>query len=339
MFGISTKKIAVIDVPDAIANKGGKVTIDIPNDYNVAAIQLRVVSGAVTVGTAAALAVQAGGAANLFSNIRLSSRDDSRWDLSGWETQVINRLHMQGSVTQVDPLLTTGDKTFELCISRRFQMPRMLVPVNNRGILPCRLVRDMQLQLQLAAPTAILQPDTTTTLVYKAGTQIEVTIQQAVDSPDALDFYLNEQLFSKTYPTQLISTGEQEIKLETSGKYRHFVLYAMKRVSGLWTLDDSLVNNVKLYSSRSEIIDQSWKSLQEENIENFLLPAKITGVAVLDYTRFASPSELLPADEMAAGGSSLYLKPNCATSAADSLFGIIGVRLWDNARLPLIPKQ
>jgi hypothetical protein len=332
--GISAKTVKTFPISSA---GGDRIVFDIPNDFNTARINLRVVSGAITVGTAAATAVQAGGAANIIRNIRLSAKNEARLDVTGFELALLHRIMNQNSLIQTDPALTTGDKTFEFCVSRQFVMPRMFAPTNQRGILPNKLIRDVQLIIDIGAPSEILNPDTTTTLAYKTGTSLEISVYSAVPTPADPDFYINEQVFAIRNSDVIKNTGEQEIRLNTFGKYRALIVYAKTLSTTTYAMTDSALSELKLMANKTEIDRRTWGAIQADNRQQYLLTSALPGVAVLDFTQDGDPSQLLDADQVRADGSDLSLYATVASAATAGTIGIVGVRCWDNPKAPLIP--
>lgn len=330
--GISAKTVKSYPISTA---GGDRIVFDIPNDFNSAYITMRVVSGAITIGTAAATALQAGGAANILKNVRLSCKNEARMDVTGFELAMIHRAMNQDSIVQVDPLLTTGDKTFSFALSRHFVMKRMFAPMNQRGILPNKIIRDVQLIVDIAAPSDIVNPDTTTTLAYKAGTSLEITVYSAVPTPADLSYYINEQIFAIRNSDIIKNTGEQEIRLNTFGKYRMLLVYAKTLSGTTWSLSDTHISELKLMANKTEIDRRTWGSIQADNITELALTGSLPGVAVLDFTRDGDPTQLLDADQVRADGSDLSLYATIASAAAAGQIGIVGVRCWDNPSYPL----
>lgn len=308
---------------------GDTLTFTIPNDFNVAAFGLRV-NGNIVVGTANGTGVHAGGSSNFFKRVRILAKGEQRLDVLGKELRLLNLINNQSSVPQTDPGITVATQAFDSTLTRQFQMPRMLIPWNDQGILPANIIRDVQVIVDIGTPSDIINPAGTTTLAYSAVT-VEFYVLQAIPTPAQPGFYVNEQVFSGTRDTTaLTATGDKTFQVNTGGLYRHLLVYAESTASGLISYADTLLSQIVLKSNRTEILRQATQSLRSDNQQNFLLTTRLAGVYALDWTRTFSPVELLDADKILREGSQLLLTATVAASAATSTFGIVGARIFGN---------
>lgn len=321
---------------------GETITFDIPNDFPVAAFSLRAV-GAIEVGVANADGLRSGGAANFFRRVRILAKGEQRLDLAGRKLRLHHQLMNQGAITETQPDVAVASQPFTTTMARQFQMPRLVIPLNDKGILPNHIIRDVQVVVDVAPPSDILEPAGATTLAYNAATDVEFAVIQApaagglpyVPQDPAKNFFVNEQLFENVgdEATLLTSTGRKTIRLNVDGHYRYIALMceADSGVGGTRVFRNDLIDEIRLLSNRSEIFKARWNHLQADNGVNFLLPnanPPLDGIAVLDWTRFATPQELLDANFLKAQGSDLTLEIEVVTAVASARFSVIASRLF-----------
>jgi hypothetical protein len=284
--------------------------------------------GALAVGTPASTdAVQAGGVSNIIKRVRILAKSETRLDVLGKELRILNLLHNQSSFVQTDPAVNAAAPTFEVCLTRQFEMPRMIFPHADRGILPNNLIRDIQVVVDVGLPADVLKTAGTNTW---NGATIEFYVLQAIPTPIDPAFYLNEQYVAPWRDNvALTSVGDYDRLVPTGGKYRHLIVYAEKTVSGLISYDDTLVSQLVLKSNRTDIFRQNWNSIKADNVQNFLLTSKLSGVAVLDWTRYFTPPELMDADRiLRENGADLHLVTTCGATAAASTLGVVALRVF-----------
>lgn len=307
---------------------GDSLTFNIPNDYNISAFGLRV-TGNITVGTAVAAGVNAGGCSNFFKNIRVLAKSEQRLDVKGRELRLLNLIHNQSSIEQTDPPVTVATSPFSITLQRQFQMPRMLLGNNDQGILPNNLIRDVQVVVDIGLPTDILPAGGGgSTVVYSGTITVEFYILQAIPTPVNPAFYVNEQVMAIRDTVSLTTTGEKTIKMNVGGLYRHIILYAESTSGGVISYDDTLIDQIRLVANRTELLRQNAASIQSDNQSNFLLTNRLRGVFVLDFTRTFTPAELLDTTSLLQSGYDFNLLPTVIASAATSTFGIVSARIF-----------
>jgi hypothetical protein len=320
---------------------GDTLTFDLPNDYPLSYFGLRV-SGNMTVGVANATAVQAGGISNIFKNVRVLSKNEPRLDIQGHELRLLNLFNNLASIPQTDPAVATGTNPFSLTLWRQFELPRMMVPLNARGLFPVNLIRDCQVVVETAAPDQVLFPAATTTLAYDNSTQIELFVGQVPTAPINPDFYLNEQVFAiKRDTVDFLAAGQPQYQINVGGYYRHLICYVRSLTNGQWQYDTTgAIADVQLSVTRRNLWTQTVPSIQADNVQSAALLAVLPGVFIMDWTRYATPHELLATDAMTQ--STLTLTANCTgtlAALAGSTFGIIGARIFDNPNMSLFASR
>ena len=313
---------------------GTSLTFDIPNDAPIATFGLRL-AGNILVGTAAASALQSGGIANAISRVRILSKGETRLELPGRFFKILHQIHQQGSIVVTEPGLTVATQPFEIVIERAFQMARMLQPWADQGILPNHLLRDVQVVVDLGTPSDVLAKAATTTLAF-SGATCECFVEQATPFSVNPDFYVNEQVISSSDTALLTATGARDFKLNVGGLFRHLICISESIATPgggadtIRSFNDTLVTNLQLISSRTEVANLSWIGLQGQNRRRFLLTSTLAGVSVLDWTANFSPNELWNGNEPQNNGQSLTLRATVGISAANSIFTVIPVRVFGN---------
>lgn len=311
----------------AISAQGGdRLIFNVPNDAPLASWGVRI-KGNIVIGTAAATGAQSGGIANIIRQVQIQDKNEKRMNLLGRDWRILHVLQQQGSLQVTEPGLTVATQPFEIVLERYHQMPRMLQPWADQGILPNHLTRDVQVVLDIDPPTSVLLPAGTTTLAY-SGVTCEFFVNQARPAPWGADFYINEQLAYIEDATIVTSTGRRDLRLNNGGRYRHLIMVCETTTASLRSFDDAVVNEIILNANLTQFCKVNWNALRSQNRAQFLLPSTLTGTAVLDWTKYFSPNELFDARTLENGGNDFKL--TIEVVQAGTLFRVVPVRLFGN---------
>lgn len=339
-------KLAPITNDTQTGAAGSTLTFQIPNDYPIAAYILRV-NGTLVVATAAAQALQNFGAVNAIKNVRISAKGEQRLDISGKIHYLDSYLMNQGAMPLVDPVLTIGTNPYNFTLQRFFQMQRMIYPVNDRGIFPNHIIRDCEILVTLgnAGDMAVAGVGGTVSL---GNVTVEITYLQVVDTSPALtdpNFYVNEQLATLGANAGImasLASPSSDILLNVGGKYRYIglIVEAPSGAGGAVVGRDDLLGFVRLKANRTELVRQTFGSLQVDNQASFLLEdgtfptpsnnalGMPSGVAVIDYTRHGAPIELYDSDALVQLGSDFRYNHDVIVAVAGATVTIFTSRVF-----------
>jgi len=311
---------------------GGQFIFNLPNDYSIVRLGLRV-SGAITIGTANATALQAGGCANVIRNVRLVPKGEIRHDLRGYEMKIVNQLFNEDSIVAAEPALVQAANDFECIVYRDFFMPRLIQAFADRGQLPAHLIRDVQVVVDIGLPEDVVVKDTGTTAVF-TGVTIEPFIVQAVPSVTAPAYFVNEKMTAIRDTEDMTATGRKRIKLPTGNVFRGIILVTKTVTTGtvndVVAFDDTLIDDVRLLSNNTEIIGSAgtnYRALKGDNRAGCFLTGEIAGVVFLDFGRGFSPAEMLDTTPEVWGNSDLQLEIDVSSVGAGAELSILTLEL------------